>query len=169
MAFCTNDSESINAILKDCVGFKKQKWAVLNSIIKTVNKHQQQQEFEKAIVGPRQYCLQKQYSFLSVPVDKWFRMTTDQRLQKFNNSQVRMEGNADLHSGDNDQSVSYCQDITHGQFLLTRGVGLPISYKVAFAGTSVPEGVGDGILNKATTLVFDADVITSAPGVWAKG
>ena len=33
MAFHTNDSESINAMLKDCVGFKKQKWAVFNSII----------------------------------------------------------------------------------------------------------------------------------------
>ena len=79
MAFRTNDSESINAMLKDCVGFKKQNWAVFNSTIKTaVNK--QQQEFEKEIVGLGQYCLQKQYSFLSVPADKWFRMTTDQRL-----------------------------------------------------------------------------------------
>ena len=170
MAFRTNDSESINAILKDCVGFKKQKWAVFNSIIKTaVNK--QQQEFEKVIIGLGQYCLQKQYSFLSVQADKWFRMTTEQRLhhiKKFNNTKVRMEGDADFHSGDNDQSASYCQDITHGQFLLTSGVGLPISYEVAFAGTSVPEGVADGIWNKAIALVSDADAITSAPGCGPK-
>ena len=108
IAFRTNDNESMNAMLKDCVCFKKQKWAIFNSIIKTaVNK--QQQEFEKAIIGLGQYCLQKQYSFLSISADKWFRMTTDQRLhyiKKFNNSQVRMEGDADFHSGGNDQSVS---------------------------------------------------------------
>ena len=59
--FRTNDSESINSVLKDCVGFKKQKWAVFNNIIKeSVN--QQQKEFEKAIIwyrcdffGPRMW------------------------------------------------------------------------------------------------------------------
>ena len=170
MAFHTNDSESINAILKDCVGFKKQKWAIFNNMIKTaVNK--QQQEFEKAIVGLGQYCLQKQFSFLSVPADKWFRMTTDQRLhhiKKFNNCQIRIEGDVGFHSGDNDQSTSCSQDITHGHFLLTRGAGLPISYEVAFAGTSVPEGVAEGIWNKATSLVSDTDAINSAPGCGPK-
>ena len=69
MAFRTSDSESFNAMLKDCIGFKKQKWAVFNSIIKIpVNK--QQQEFEKAIIGLEQYCLQEQYSFLSIPALK---------------------------------------------------------------------------------------------------
>ena len=133
--------------------------------------NKQQQEFEKAIIGLGQYCLQKQYSFLSISADKWFRMTTDQRLhhiKKFNNTQARMEGDADFHSGGNDQSVSYCQDVTHGQFLLTRESELPFSYEVAFAGTSVPEGVADGIWNKATALVSDAEAITSAPGCGPK-
>ena len=48
-SFCTNDSESINAILKECVGYKKRKWAVFNDITKTVEN--QQREFEKSIVG----------------------------------------------------------------------------------------------------------------------
>ena len=114
MAFRTNDSESIIAILKDCIGFKN-KVGCFYMIKTAVNK--QQQEFEKAIVGLGQYYLPKQFSFLSVPADKWFRMTNDQQLhhiKKFNNCQVRMEGDVDLHSGDNGQSTSYCQDITHG-------------------------------------------------------
>ena len=41
---------------------------------------------------------------------------------------------------------------------------LPILYEVAFAGTSVPEGVADGIWNKATAFVSDKETITSAPG-----
>ena len=80
MALLTNDSESINAILKDCVGFKKQKWAVFNNILKTaVNK--QQKQFVKAIASLGQYCL----GFLSVLADKWFRMTTDQYLHYIKN------------------------------------------------------------------------------------
>ena len=51
MAFRTNNSESINAILKDCVGFKKQKWAVFNNIIKTaVNKQQQKKSLKKRLL-----------------------------------------------------------------------------------------------------------------------
>ena len=92
--------------------------------------NKQRQEFEKAIIGLGQYCLQEQYSFLSISADKWFKMTTDQRLhyiKQFNNS--RVEGDADFHSGDNLQSASYCQGITHRQFLLTReSEELPISY-----------------------------------------
>ena len=34
VTFRTNDSESINAVLKECVGFKRQKWAIFNNTIK---------------------------------------------------------------------------------------------------------------------------------------
>ena len=50
VAFCTNDSESINAVIKECIGFKRQKWAIFNDTIK-VAVTKQQQEFEKAIIG----------------------------------------------------------------------------------------------------------------------
>ena len=113
VAFRTNDSESINAVLKECVGFKKQKWAIFNDTIK-VAVTKQQQEFEKAIIGLGQYTLQKQFEFLSVPSDKWFRMNTDQRLlhiKKFNNCRVRMMSDGGLQSDDRDQS---CQDISQG-------------------------------------------------------
>ena len=86
VSYHTNDSKSINAILKECVGYKKQKWAIFNEIIKQAVENQQC-EFEKSLVGLGQYSLQNQYSFLSVQEDKWFKMTTNQRLhhiKKFN-------------------------------------------------------------------------------------
>ena len=132
--------------------------------------NKQQKEFEKAIIGVGQYSLQKQFSDLSVPADRWFRMTSDQRLyhiKKFNNCQVHIEGNF-LTDGNN-QDASYSQDITQGNFLLVNGkLELPMSYEVAFAGTSVPEGVSNGIWNKAALLVSDVDAICSAPGCGKK-
>ena len=43
---------------------------------------------------------------------------------------------------------------------------LPISHKVAFAVTSVPESVAEGIWNKAISLV---SVMHAISPVWSKG
>ena len=84
--FYTNDSESVNAMLKECLGYKKHQWASFNSKIKEMVK-QQQQEVEKAIIGYGQYQLRPQFSYLAVTEEKWFRMTQEQRqryIRKFN-------------------------------------------------------------------------------------
>ena len=49
-AFYTNANESVNALLQDCIAYKKQQWPVLNGKIKkAVDDHQH--EMEKAIIG----------------------------------------------------------------------------------------------------------------------
>ena len=90
-AYYTNDSESINALLKESLGYKKHQWGVFNEKVKRIVK-QQQKEMEKAIIGYGEYRLRPQYSFLAISEEKWFKMTQDQRLrliQKFNVCAVR--------------------------------------------------------------------------------
>ena len=86
LAYYTIDSESINALLKESLGYKKHQWGVFNEKVKRIVK-QQQREVKKAIIGYGEYMLRPQYSFLAIPEEKWFRMSQDQRLrwiQKFN-------------------------------------------------------------------------------------
>ena len=78
-AFYTNDSESINAFLKDSVGYKKSQWGLFNEKMKKIVK-QRQCEMEKAIIGLGEYKMRSKYSFLKVPEEKWFCMTEEQRL-----------------------------------------------------------------------------------------
>ena len=78
-AFYTNNSESINALLKE---YKKQQWATFNDKMKEAVK-QQQREVEK--------------------VEKWFHMTTEQRqrfINKFNSATV----NQSFKSSNSEQS-----------------------------------------------------------------
>ena len=78
-AFYTNDSQSINASFKECLGHKKHQWALFNSKMKDTVK-QQQQEVEKAIIGYGQYRLHPQYSYLAITEEKRFKMSHEQRL-----------------------------------------------------------------------------------------
>ena len=55
-AYYTNGSESINAVLKERVDYKKQQWAVFNQKMKETVE-QQQQEVEKAIIGCGKYTV----------------------------------------------------------------------------------------------------------------
>ncbi len=84
-AFYTNDSESINALLKGSLGYKKHQWGLFNEKAKKIVE-QQQREMEKAIVGYGEYRLQPQYSFLAVSEEKWFRMSQERLrwVRKFN-------------------------------------------------------------------------------------
>ena len=77
--FFTNASESINAVLKETMLYKKQQQAVFNNKVrKAVENHQH--EIEKAIINRWQYQIRQQYNFLICSEDTWFRMTSDQRL-----------------------------------------------------------------------------------------
>ena len=82
-AFYTNNSESINALIKECTGYKKHQWALFNDKMKEAIQ-QQQREIEKAIIGYGEYKLRPWYSSLTVSVEKWFRMSEEQRRRHIN-------------------------------------------------------------------------------------
>ena len=66
--FYTNNSESINALLKECLGYKKHQWGLFNAKRKEIVK-KQQREVEKAVIGYGEYRLPPQYSSLAVTVE----------------------------------------------------------------------------------------------------
>ncbi len=93
VGFYPNDSESINALLKESLNYKKQQWAIFNEKMKKIV-DQQQQEVEKSIIGYGEYQLRGHYSFLAVPEEKWFSMSKEQRMQcikKLNTCTVRTQ------------------------------------------------------------------------------
>lgn len=101
-AFYTNNSESINALLKECTGYKKQQWALFNDKMKEAVLLQQR-EIEKAIIGYGEYRLRPQYSSLTVSVEKWFCMSTEQRqhcINKLNTATVHQYSNSQCLTSD---------------------------------------------------------------------
>ena len=76
--FNTNSSESINAVLKRKVNYKKSELPDFIDRIKEVI-DEPQREGEQAIIGREKYKLRPQYSTLEVQEAKWFAMTVQQR------------------------------------------------------------------------------------------
>ena len=139
--FYTNDNESINALLKDCLGYKKHQWGLFNAKVKEIV-NQQQREVEKALIGYGEYRLRPQYSSLSVTEEKWFKLSQEQRQQciaKFNKATVEQIANTKevssavgnvatavvmsaqskeltCSSSISDSNRSFDQDITVGRF-----------------------------------------------------
>lgn len=69
--FTTNSSESINAVLKRKVHYKKSELPDFIDRIKEVV-DEQQREVERAIFGRGKYKIRPQYSTLEVQEAKWF-------------------------------------------------------------------------------------------------
>ena len=76
--FTTNASESINAMLKRKVNYKRSKFPTFVDKVKELIK-EQQKEVERAVIGRGKYKLEYQYQSLGVPESKWFVMTSQQR------------------------------------------------------------------------------------------
>ncbi len=191
--FFTNDSESINAFLKHSLGYKKHQWSVFNNKVKHLVE-QQKREVEKAVIGYGVCQLKSQYSFLSVPEEKWFRMTQEQRqlhLRKFNGCSVRVNSDSTAPStisqtsqsrslsaavaqsppGPSCSSVDTSQDITTGRFDVDAAENqksLTVGINKAVQSIKLPFTTVEGIWNKAGMLVKEKDAVVSAPG-FSKG
>ena len=178
--FFTNASESINAVLKETVSYKKQQWAVFNNKVKkAVENHQH--EIEKAIIGIGQYRIRQQYSFLVCSEDTWFRMTSDQRLvyiKKLNSCSVRAQNSCQsIASGQhaNSSTTAAIEEVTETQENVIRGnfrnndshsiISLPHK---ALADTCVPQPVAEGIWKKAEMLITESNAVVMAPGCGPK-
>ena len=175
-AFYTNDSESVNAMLKECLGYKKHQWALFNSKIKEMV-HQQQQEVEKAIIGYGQYRLRPQFSFLAIAQEKWFRMTQEQRqrcIKKFNAATVHhvaestvMSTAVNASSGIN---ILTMNEPTCSLSLNTVDAATSLSVILAEAIEKIklPYTTLEGIWRKATSLMSETNAVVPAPGFGEK-
>lgn len=176
-AFHTNDSESINALLKESLGYKKHQWATFNEKIKALVK-QQQQDMTKAIIGHGEYQLRSHYSFLAVSEDKWFQMSQQQRLHwinKFNTCQVqecvKISFTADklaMPSTSREDSSPISPDVSVGRFAFQDNSSLSVSIQDMIQSTKLPYTSVEGMWRKASKLVTEANAVVCAPGLGAK-
>lgn len=90
-AFTTNASESLNAMLKHKVDYKKNELPLFIEKVKELV-NEQRREVECSVIGRGKYRISEQYQFLAVPESQWFLMTPTQRkehLSKFHTAAVK--------------------------------------------------------------------------------
>ncbi len=88
--YYTNDNESSNAAIKEKVNYQKSEWPQFNAKMKEFV-DSQMKEAEKAIIGFGEFRVRDEYKHLVVPVEKWNRMSEEQRkraVRKFHSARV---------------------------------------------------------------------------------
>ncbi len=122
--YTTNNNESINRVLKDYVGHKKQEWPEFHCKLHDLVR-EQEEESKKAVCGCGEYELHDDYKNLEVSHIEWTRMTPEQRNLKV--SKMMKQGlkattahdpamPTETNSGTKQISVLWnCSNITHLQ------------------------------------------------------
>ena len=102
--FTTNASQSMNALLKHKVDYKKHQ---LPSFIDKVKElvDEQKHEVERAIINCGKWQLRSQYRYLEVQESIWFRMNAQQRQKHI--SKVHSAVLSDVQSNESVCSSSY--------------------------------------------------------------
>jgi len=165
MPFYTNASESVNALLKETVSYKKQQWALFTNKVKKAVESQQC-EMDKAIINSGQYRLCQQYKFLACSEDTWFRMTSSQRLvyiKKLNTCVVHGKSSSSTTQQPS-SSVIYEDtqaNVIVGNFHDSDSI-ISLSHE-AIADTRVPQPVAKGTWKKAEMLVTESNAVVMAP------
>ena len=155
--FTTNASESVNAMLKRKVEYKKNELPSFVAHLKQLV-DEQERELERAVIGRGKYQFAEAYRFLEIKEIDWFRMTKEQRpkhMQKIANVQLAFTGEV---PGDNASSKGISCTATQ----------LPIRPEDFQSGLKVPLATVQGIWKKAEELPSELGSISSAPGYGSK-
>ena len=149
--FTTNASESINAILKRKVDYKRNQLPEFVDIFKEVI-DDQRCELERAVVGRGKYLFRQAYSHLQVSETKWFAMSSEQRQKH----------------------ISHIQSV---QLVAAKANPLPVSESInihphtlsvdmenASVQTNIPVNCLRGVWKKASDLLKGSNAIVMAPG-----
>ncbi len=158
--FTTNASESINAMLKRKMDYKRSELMVfIEKVSEIVD--EQQKEVERAIIGRGKYQLCEQYQSLEIPESRWFLMNTQQRkahLKKLHSVTTCADSAEKLTSLDNsskEQSVfSNVENV----------IELSVDLNSASQEVSMPITILEGIWTKAHRLLTTNNAIVLAPG-----
>lgn len=152
--FTTNPSESINAVLKTKVDYKRSDLPVFVKKMHQLSMDQRQ-EIERAIINRGKYTLKSQYKHLEVAESKWFRMSRAQRdahLRKFAQAQVAAV------SDDAQSSVTAMKESFPAEGTLS------VDVNDAASGSPVSLTLFQGIWSKALKLITSEGNIAAAPG-----
>lgn len=147
-AFTTNASESINAVLKRKVDYKKSDLTVFVDFLKQVI-DDQQREVERAVLGRGKYEFTEEYKYLQIPEANWFLMTREQRLkhlEKVAKVQLKNSGDSTEYDREAGTSLSVSAEQLHSM------------------GLRIPLASIQGIWKKADEMLKQPNAIVSAPG-----
>ena len=144
-SFTTNACESLNAMLKREVNYKKNELPAFVDHFKSLI-DEQERELERAVIGRGRYRFRREFQHLQVE-EVWFRMSQGQRekhLKKVAHSQINC---SESQSTESHQSKE-----------------LSIDPKKFQSGLNIPLPSVQAIWNKAAELVSQPNSIVAAPG-----
>jgi hypothetical protein len=144
-SFTTNACESLNAMLKRKVNYKKNELPAFVDHLKSLI-DEQERELERAVIGRGKYRFRREFQHFQVE-EVWFRMSRDQRekhLKKVAHAQIKCleSDSADLH----------------------KSKELSIDPQKFQSGLNIPLPSVQAIWNKAAELISQPNLIVAAPG-----
>lgn len=151
LAFTTNASESINAVIKNKVDYKKTELPAFIDKLKELER-EQQSELERAIIGRGKYRFREQYKFLEISESKWFQMSSQQRKEHL----LKLQS----------VSVKPLTSFSSSQMVVAHE--LPLDVETAAAQLNIPISCLEGIWSKASKLLVTDGALTPAPGQSSK-
>ena len=145
-AFTTNTFESLNAVLKRKVSYKKNE---LPEFVKHLKNHidEQERELERAVIGRGKYRLQKEFKHLQCEEEVWFRMSREQRA-----NHLKKVANTSVSAHDDPATTTH------------QPADLSVDPTKFHNGLNAPLPSVQGIWSKAATLVSQLNSVVPAPG-----
>lgn len=178
--FTTNASESVNALLKNKVDYKRNELPDFLKKLKEVI-DEQDEEVSRAVIGKGKYVMRPGFKQLEKSEAEWFSMQGEarkQHLRKVTLTQV-WELNMDEIEASTSQQELATSTSAPGPSSVSRSAGKSVCRRLfdpndqselsirvdSFADlVTVPRSVLDGIWEKAFELATDPNAIASAPG-----
>ena len=148
-SFTTNTCESINAVLKRKVDFKKNELPTFVTHLKQLAE-EQEREVERAVIGRGKYQFVEQYRFLEVKEVDWFRMTQEQRKRH-----MHKVATVQLKSAEIPSEQASCS-------ILSMQMSVPA--EEFQEGLKIPLQAVQALWRKAEELVGNSNAISPAPG-----
>ena len=153
--FTTNASESINAMLKRKVEYKRNELPTFMNHLKQLV-DEQEREIERAVVGRGKYEFLGEYKHLEIKEAVWFKMTREQRKKHMQ----KVASVKPCFTSDDEQLSSANTSST--------AVKLCVRPEEFHTGLKIPLPAVQGIWKKAEELLGDANAISPAPGYDSK-
>ena len=162
--FTTNPSESINAMLKHKMDYKKNELPTFVEKVRELSL-EQNKEVERAIVNRGKYKFRAEYQFLEIPESKWFTMSIQQRkthISKVHSLHLASAMSEITYEPSSSDKPCASQKLSLTAESAAKGMNIPL---VSVEGIICPPQLPFSILwRKATELISDANAIGPAPG-----
>ena len=142
--FTTNASESINALIKCKVDYKKHQLPQFIDVVQELVDEQNREE-ERAVVNRRKWRLRSQYQFFEVPERVWFTMSMQQRQKHL--SKVHSALVSDVQTSGLEKSSVVCSGST-----ASGDDELSVDAATVAKGCNLPLTCVEGIFRKAKEL-----------------